>query len=171
MDSSVPEHLIKEQEAVEAQIRAAFKGVTREGGISWSESRVVDGYGLEEERAAARALDTEQSWEELVDNPKWHEGFGVGGFCFLDAVGFRYYIAPAMIRWTRRGEGEAFTLERPVAGCLDLITPEQGLAIARFVRFMIATYAPDNVDVFGYSWQDVYEKSWREWDSQADSPR
>ncbi len=168
MDSTVPEHLLEEQQAVETQIRAAFKGVTREGGISWSESEVVDGYGLDNERAAAKALDTEQSWEELVDDPKWREDFGVGGFCFLDAVGFRYYIAPAMIRWTRRGEGVASTLENPVAGCLDLINPEQGLAIARFVRFMIATYAPDNEDIFGYSWQDVYEKSWREWDSQVE---
>ena len=171
MDSTVPEHLLEEQKAVEAQIRAAFKGVTREGGISWSESRVVDGYGLEEERAAARAQDTEQSWEDLVDDPKWREGFGVGGFCFLDAVGFRYYIAPAMIRWTRRGEGQAFTLERPVAGCLDLISPRQGLAIARFVRFMIATYAPENEDIYGNSWQDAYENHWREWDSQADPRR
>ncbi len=98
MTSFVPKHLEEEQVAVEAQIRAAFKGVTRDGGISWSETDSIDLHETEEQQAAARASDAEQCWEDLVDDPNWDEGIGVGGFTFLDAIGYRYYIAPAMIR-------------------------------------------------------------------------
>lgn len=48
MTSFVPKHLEEEQAAVEAQIRAAFKGVTRDGGVSWSEAESIDMYETEE---------------------------------------------------------------------------------------------------------------------------
>jgi hypothetical protein len=164
--SSVPEHLRDEQRAVEAQIRAAFKGVTRVGGISWSEADVIDGYGTDEQQAAARAKDMERSWEDLVDDPDWKEGFGSGGFSFLDGIGKRYYIAPAMIRCARRGGGECvgYALERPLNAFVALLNPEQAMAIARFVRFMITTHAAENDDIYGESWQNAYHNHWRQWD-------
>jgi hypothetical protein len=76
------------------------------GGVSWSESDVGDDWGSEAKLAAANAKDTEQCWEDLVDDPKWFEDGGRGSFSFLDPVGHTYYIAPAMIRCCRAGEDE-----------------------------------------------------------------
>lgn len=164
MNSTVPKHLIEEQEAVESQIRAAFKGVTREGGISWSETEAIDMYETEEQQAAARARDTERCWEDLIDDPKWDEGLGVGGFCFLDEIGYRYYIAPAMIRSTHNGgvQWGSFALERPQTGYEEVISHKQGAAIVRFLKFMIAV--AKEYEVYDDSWEIAYEKVWRDWD-------
>jgi hypothetical protein len=169
MSSMVPPHLIPEQAAVEAAIRAAFKGVGRAGGVSWSEAWIIDDYGNEEECAAARARDTERSWEDLVDDPNWDDERGVGGFSFLDAIGFAYYIAPAMVRDVRRGCSAylAFTLDiggfrRTQVAALD---EAQGAAIARFLRFMIATCEADGDDDIGVeSWRRAYDSHWRQFD-------
>lgn len=152
-----------EQRAVEDQIREAFKGVTREGGVSWSEAVVIDDYGSPEERTVARSKDVERSWEDLVDNPDWREDPGIGGFCFVDAIGWRYYIAPAMIRCTRQGYGEfvGYALERPRTGVIALLDAKQSRAIARFVRFMIAVHEAMNDHVYGQSWHDAYRTDWR----------
>ncbi|MBS1723610.1 MAG: hypothetical protein JSS66_11720 [Armatimonadetes bacterium] len=37
----------------------------------------------------------------LVESPEWDPEFGIGGFNFLDAIGFRYYLAPAMLRYLK----------------------------------------------------------------------
>src|SRR5262245_4001453 len=104
----IPAHLKSEQTAVEAEIREAFKGVGRDGGVSWTESINVDlPHGYEDDRAAARAKDVEKCWEDLVDDPAWRHDMGVGGFNFLDPIGYRYYIAPAMIRCAREGGCES----------------------------------------------------------------
>jgi hypothetical protein len=42
--------LQSEQREALAKIYAAFDGVTREGGVSWSETCVIDDYGTMEER-------------------------------------------------------------------------------------------------------------------------
>src|SRR5687767_9365526 len=116
MSSPVPEGFRREQQAVEAQIRAAFRGVTRDGGISWSESVVLDCFGSERAQEQARAEDTERCWEDLVDDPSWRHEVGAGGFPFLDPIGFRYYIAPAMIRCIRAGGGEWISYALTVDG-------------------------------------------------------
>lgn len=81
--------LQSEHQALIKEIHAAFAGVSREGGVSWSETRVLDMYGSDDERKAARAQDTDRSWSELVDDPKWYE-IGIGGFSFLDPISVRY---------------------------------------------------------------------------------
>ena len=103
----LPEHLREEATRVEDHIRRVFKGVKRDGGISWSGALVVDRRGSDDEIAAAALQDRESCWENLVDDPEWDEEPGMGGFNFLDPIGFRYYIAPAMIRCTRRGGGSS----------------------------------------------------------------
>lgn len=74
----------------------AFRGVSREGGVSWSETDVIDDYGTEEERAIARASDTDTEWEELILSGTFLDDAAPGSFCFLDAIGFRYYLPAAM---------------------------------------------------------------------------
>lgn len=158
----VPEHLADEQRAVEAEIRAAFAGVTREGGISWSEADVIDAYGTEEQRTAARAFDRESSWEDLIDDPLWVDD-SASNFSFLDPIGFRFYIAPAMIRSVRRGWGTIdFQLDlsntfnkRMVAR----LNADQARAIMRFARFMIAAGDAEGDELTRAEWQGVLD-SW-----------
>lgn len=169
----VPEHLVEEQLVVEAEIRRAFRGVTRKGGVSWSEAREIDNYEGEEKRAIARARDTEKSWEELVDDPTWnHEVLWIGGFCFLDAIGYRYYIAPAMIRCCREGGGELMGYALEVRsdyekGQIKLIDDEQSGAIARFVKFMIVVHEAKGDDIYGESWQNAFAQHWGRWEGKA----
>jgi hypothetical protein len=59
---ATPQPLAAEQRQLEAAIRDAFRAVDRRGGISWSEADAIDNYASDEERAAARARDTEPSW-------------------------------------------------------------------------------------------------------------
>ena len=93
------------------EIYDAFRGVTRDGGVSWSEAFAMDGYCVADERVEARKGDTDKSWTELVDSD-WGEHPGLGGGAFLDPIGSRYYLPAAMVRALRRGESElAFWLE------------------------------------------------------------
>lgn len=119
MDEDLPEDLEAEREALIPEIYAAFAGVSREGGVSWSESVVLDNYISMNQRLAARAYDTDTSWEQLVDDPLWNSYAGLskflepdgnwrdyinstksvpgsGGFSFLDAIGF---VTTFPLRW------------------------------------------------------------------------
>lgn len=159
--------------AVEAEIREAFRGVTREHGVSWSETVVMDEYGGAVERERARAEDREGSWEELVDDPAWHIGAGMGGYVFLDPVGFRYYIAPGLIRCIR-GEldhsldwplniKDTFSREK-----ICLFSPAQKDAVARAIRFLIALYESQEFDP--ESWVTAHESYWRDWRARPPLP-
>ena len=97
------EHKVRRENLV-TRIYAVFAGVTREGGVSWSEADFLDGPPRKiADRLKYRANDNDENWESLVEDPKFKFGPGIGGLGFLDAVGFRYYLAPSMIR-ALRGE-------------------------------------------------------------------
>ncbi len=158
MTSRVPEHLADEQRALEAEIRAAFAGVTREGGISWSEADVIDDGGTEEEQAAARARDCESSWEALVDDPDWNDDTAPN-FSFLDPIGFRYYIAPAMVRSVRRGWGTidnhldlSWRHDKSIAA---RFSADQARAIMRFARFMMAVCEAEGNEYERGQWRSL----------------
>ncbi|MBC7770963.1 MAG: hypothetical protein H7210_00575 [Pyrinomonadaceae bacterium] len=168
MTEGIPANLLAEQRAVEAQIREAFHGISRVGGISWSESDVVDNCGSEAELAAANAQDTERCWEDLIDDPNWDVDGGFGGFSFLDPIGFAYYIAPAMVRSCRNGGGEpivhALTVnERFQKKLVSRLSARQAQTIARFVRLMIAIHKSANGETYGDAWQVAYQMYWRQW--------
>ena len=63
--------LLKDREDLIALIRERFASVTRNGGMSWSESLVADARGTDLARRAARAKDREKAWSQLVDDPAW----------------------------------------------------------------------------------------------------
>lgn len=94
MDSS---HEQKKRALIE-EITAAFDGVSRENGVSFHESRVIDDYGSDEERAEARSQDTETRWQDVPDDDIYH---AYACLSFLDEIGFRYYI-PAFVVWSLR---------------------------------------------------------------------
>lgn len=158
MTSPVPPHLIEEQRDLEAEIREAFKGVTREGGVSWHETAVIDFEGTDEQRAAARALDTEPNWEALVDDPLWSDEVG---WSFLDGIGFRYYLPPAMVRCLRCGYNDflGLTLHWVYDVHLSQITPQQLPIIARFVRFMMNWEAVKHPE-YPSVWKEAYDARW-----------
>lgn len=158
-----------EQDAVEALIRRAFRGVTREGGVSWSEADAIDSTCDESKWALARALDTEASWEELIDDPKWDYDSTGGGFNFLDAIGWRYYIAPAMIRCVRKGGGEFVGYALEVRDQGRLFSKNQNRATARFVRYMVDVHKAVGNDIYGASWVNAYEGYWKQFDEGATS--
>lgn len=167
-----PNKIEREREALLRQIHEAFKGVTREGGVSWSETGVIDDYGSVEERAAARAYDEDTSWTELVDDERWHPNQGCGGYPFLDAIGFRYYLPPAMVRVARsRDPNEAMNLRYELTlvraeGDLrswaleqwSLLSAEQRSVIKRFVQYMERS----SDDWWAKHWRDAYESYWKD---------
>jgi hypothetical protein len=142
------------REHVIAEIREAFKNVMRGNGVSWLETGVLDDYGTPHERKAARAKDPDRPWAELVDDPSWDPDQGWGGFSFLDAEGFRYYLPPAMLRTIRDVEPQwslahHLTLDEPPtrpdrdhrAHTLDkwsLLDKRQRRCVKRFLEFMDA---------------------------------
>lgn len=107
----LPFNLSQTQKSLIAEIEAAFAGVTREGGISWSEADAIDDYASPAERAAAREKDREKGWQDLVTDPTWPGSDVPSNWSFLDPIGYRYYLPAALIR--------AVMIE-PVGG----ITPE-----------------------------------------------
>jgi hypothetical protein len=164
--AAVPEHLVAEGRVIEEQIRRAFRGVTRKGGVSWAGAFIRDRWGTEEQVKAAALDDVEKCWEELVDDPTWIEDPSWGGFNFVDAIGFRYYIAPAAIRCIRSGGGEFVGYALQVTGEYDeeqmsLLNWEQGKAIARFVKYMIAVHEAQGDWIYGEPWQTAWDTKWR----------
>jgi hypothetical protein len=166
------EQLEREIRAVEAEIREAFGGVTREGGVSWSESVIIDGDLSGRTREEARALDTESRWEELVDDTNWYHDGGWGGFNFLDPIGVRYYMAPVMIRCIREGGGEFTSYAMDIKsdfkrGQVSLLNQQQLQAVARFVRLMIAMHAASGDFICRAPWVTAYENFWFYYDRET----
>ena len=174
--SRVPLQLQDEQRAIEALIRASFKGVRLDGGTSWRQAELDDGIVLSQAEldawddvyAAAGVAHADKPWEELVEDGEWHEETV---FNVLDARGFRYYMAPAMIRCLRRG-GRMF-LGNPFAGhpflddLQDLMTKDQLATTARFVRFMAKFDTEYEGEDGCYSWQKAYRDIWQQWEKAA----
>ncbi len=108
----------------------------------------------------------------MIDSPDWEPWEGSGGFSFLDAIGFRYYLAPAMIRCIRSGHdlGIRFFLTLPTdrlrqhtINKWSALDRRQRLCIARFLRYMIA--ACEGHDEPGHElerewWQESLHSYW-----------
>ena len=84
-------------EAIIEAIRAAFAAVPR-GAITIHEAEVIDEYGSDDMRAEARLLDSEPSWESVPDADIEQ---CTTALCYLDPLGWRYYI-PAYMIWSLR---------------------------------------------------------------------
>ena len=91
--------------ALIAEVYAAFEGASREGGVSWRQSRLRDnGLYTPREYREAGEKDKDRCWEDLIDDATWEPetGGAIGGsFSFLDAIGFRYYIPVVLVRELR----------------------------------------------------------------------
>lgn len=171
MSGELSERLWREARAVEALVFEAFKGVTREGGVSWHEAEAIDFHLSDEELEEALAKDTEKSWEELLDDVKWRNQAGEWAWPFFDAIGFRYYLAPALIHSLRGGGDEFFIYVLGIGkggyqtGWFELCTPQQRHVVARFLRWQLACNA--ELPRWGVERQQLmiaYRSGWDEWD-------
>jgi hypothetical protein len=144
-DSDVAESL----EAVIAAIRTAFAG-TRRGAITLYEAEVIDSYGDDDERARARRLDTESSWDRVpeasIEDCPW-------ALAHLDPLSWRFYV-PAYMSWTLAhfltndsivADFTIYTFvineddERLAAYArarFQTLDPAQSRAVCRFLRYM-----------------------------------
>lgn len=150
--------LERRQVALIAEIHEAFRGVSREGGISWSQAMLHD-HGVRpytpREYREAGEKDREKSWEVLVDPETWKPHPSWGGFSFIDPIGFRYYVAPAMIRMlTIEGEHvlPPSLLEKDDLGLFSALNSRQSRCIASYLEWMLdSTLESGSVsDVFSY---------------------
>jgi hypothetical protein len=150
------------------EINRAFDGVSREGGISLHEADIIDGYGSMKERAKARKLDIEARWQDVPE--KDLEEYSI--LCFLDTIGFRYYIAAYMV-WALRNfrttdsvsaDSTIYALDPPWEYELNLwahkrysfFTKPQAKGTCRFLRFMAQNEAYADSD----SARNALEKYW-----------
>lgn len=85
-----------EAEELLSQIDKAFDRVKRDGGVSLHQAVVIDDYGTQEEFENAEKLDTETRWQEVPDSDI---STNTSIFCFLDPIGFKYYL-PAAMTWS-----------------------------------------------------------------------
>jgi hypothetical protein len=150
-------HSSMARESLISEVYTAFDGVSRLGGVSWSETHVIDNYGSMEARLQARALDHDSSWEALVDDLNWDWGDGITGFSFLDPIAYRYYLPAAMIRDLRCGETSLYTLRSDeINEQQSLLTPEMKKCVSRFLL-----YFDEEVGLNGWEiWGEAYNNFW-----------
>ena len=140
--------------AVINEIIAAFDGVSREDGVTLHEATVVDDYGGPEERAKARAKDTEERWQDV---PQEDIRASDAELNFLDPKGFHYYIPAYMVWYLKNRDNEdpdfwsnafdsiEFALEARGTGKISkhdlsrfkLFSLEQSKANAHFLQFLV----------------------------------
>jgi len=166
MMTKVSGHLQTERDALIEEIHAAFWSVTREGGVSWSEATVIDDCGSKRKRDEARARDVDSSWVQLTSDDEWVAGPGIGGWSFLDPIGFRYYLPAAMIKMIEVGHA-AFpcnSLDIVLLADSDyrqnqfsLLDERQRRCVARFIKHMIAW----EEEIWRPKWPDYEATGWR----------
>jgi hypothetical protein len=176
MDDSAPLNPCVEKTI--ALVFETFRGVTREGGVSWSESEMHDRGASEKECLEARQADKEVGWEELANDTEWEPFPGTGGFIFLDAIGFRYYLPAAMVKCLRAeywGSGILeFHLDLPMMWQRNYTLKQWSKlqtaeiqCVCVFLKCMIAieneqSMAPDCTPwgEFWSSWDHAYRSYW-----------
>jgi hypothetical protein len=136
-------------EAIIEEIRHAFRAVSLGDGITLHEALVIDNYGSDAERSAARKLDTDCHWEDVPDQLLEANDSVLS---FVDPKGLRYFL-PAYMVWSLRNfqTSESFSHNHPIctlalseSGSMrqwdlkrfEVFNDEQARAICRFLRFM-----------------------------------
>ena len=150
-----PNQHAAQREELEREIRAAFAGVTCEGGHSWLRAKHNDGglpeYLYGDEPPFGKHLEELDDWTKLIDDEAWDPFPGVGGFGYIDHIGFRYYLPTAMIRCLHGNNTEWYPghfLEYITRFCdasvtwhyrgttTDVWTHAQLVCIGRFIAWM-----------------------------------
>lgn len=161
-----------------ALIYETFKGVTREGGVSWSRVVVPDDYKSWESMYPNGTPDTDKNWEELADDTNWDHSPGVGGFGYLDPISFRYYLPAAMIKELRNQPGSCYFSLRLSKGLREqelrqwsALAPVEIQCVCEFLKCMdtleLERYAEKHAldDTYVTSWLRDYHSHWVKFDA------
>lgn len=135
------------------QIVESFVRVTLGNGVSVREADVIDGYGTESERAAARERDEIHDWQRIPDEDIENHS---SVLCFMDDDGLRFHL-PAYMRFTlcRYRESESISADATIyrlcdPNCIDRLlvhlTNQQINAIKAFLTTCL---------VIGDGWLDI----------------
>ncbi len=164
--------LDEERDVLVTEIETAFDSVTREGGMSWRESEIADFYGAPE---LASWIDSDTRWQDIADDPNWSHGAGLGGFSFLDPIGFRYFLPAAMIQAIRspQDEGIQFHLTIPPPddhlrehrlNQISLLDDRQKRCVRRFIEYMIAVWEAEDVEycLEREAWREALQSHWHQ---------
>lgn len=164
-----------ERDALIQEIHAAFADVTLDEGCSWAQTVSHDNWEYDEESLAkARKLDKDTKWTQLVDDPKWHPFPGIGGFNFIDPIGFRYYLPPTLVR-TLHDNPEWYPghllsiIDHNFGECPDLFNARQMACIARFIAHMASLPNPEYEFDPTNVWADAITSFW--WRHLSDNHR
>lgn len=98
--SSCRRYFSPQTASVLKHIYDAFDGVDKQRN-SWAGTAIDDLYGALPSEPIFH--DCDRYWQELIDDPEWNTFPGLGGFAFLDAEEFRYYLPAAMVRSVKQG--------------------------------------------------------------------
>jgi hypothetical protein len=176
----LPPDLEQRRVAILAEIEAAFRSASRRGGVSWTETGAIDDYGSEQDRATAQALDQDTHWSELVNDAEWDpQEQHWGGFHFLDAIGFRYYL-PALMTRSLQTRPHSTMFYAIAFGWNDPDEPRsrnkyekfdsrQLRCVAAFVRFAadhqkwLESIDP-HAHIHSMPWEGLYESGWKRLD-------
>lgn len=155
-----------ERDSVIAEIHAAFAGVSRgPHGVSWREAYALDRHQHPDDAAEHRHIDPDGCWTDLITDPNWTPFPNTGGFAFINAEGFRYYLPPAMVRMLRGKNQEWFPghlmqyIEIIVEPDVSTYWSDAQLrSIARFIDFM-ARQPPEFPDDPN-PWEQALRRRW-----------
>lgn len=103
------------RDALILEIREAFAGATREGGVSVSEAYAIDHCESDEDREDARRSDRDEHWWQIDLVEFDPEGSALS---FMDPIGFRYHFPACMTFALKRG----FDADENSEPVLSLIT-------------------------------------------------
>src|SRR5690606_14569089 len=88
----------------------AFQTCQRIGAISWNQAMAVDLNCSESDFQKALLKDQDSCWQDLISDENWDPDCSLGGWSFLDAIGFRYYLPAGLVRALElNGEGWNFS--------------------------------------------------------------
>lgn len=157
-----------DKEALRTEIEEAFRGVNRVNGVSWRETNEIDNCESEAKCLAARQLDTDTSWQQVVVSKPWLQNWG--SLAFIDAIGFCYYL-PAMMGSTLESFENTFELSLDFYLDLDLFDREHYLekwsrfndrqrkCVALFLQF---SAGQDEECTWG-KWQKALDSYWKQY--------
>jgi hypothetical protein len=153
------------------EIVDAFADVLLGNGVSLREADLIDGYGTDRERAAAREQDEHSDWQRIPDEDIENHS---SVLCFMDDEGLRFHL-PAYMRYTLRRYRESesmstdFTIYRlSDPACIErllvYLTDHQVNAIKSFLNACLE---------IGGDWLDVSNVplALRQWQGDEEAAR
>lgn len=162
-----------ESDALIAEIHEAFRRVSRDKGVSWSESVEIDRYEGIERRIAARQSDVDTDWSQLVNDPNWRTDPGIGGFSFLDPIGMRYYLPAAMVRTLQTGDDQRIIFHLGYAGQSETfdwsrsqfsqLDERQRRCVAKFIWLMARLLKTERLSSEACEWLAALEAGWNQY--------